>query len=243
MYQPDAIASYEVNGQVYLVTANEGDARDYDFFSEEIRGDDITDEGFFFFGHKGHIKNDKKLGRLKTTIAPPETAILGYTRDGEPIIDSVIAYGARSFSIWSASTGQLVYDSGDDFEQITLALAPDIFNASNDDTEADDRSDDKGPEPEGVIVAEFGGTPYAFVTLERIGGVMVYDVSDPTNAVFVDYANPRLFADDPAASTIHDDLGPESLVFVAPEDSPNGEALLIVTNEVSGSTLVLQLIE
>jgi len=240
MFQPDAIASYQVAGQTYLVTANEGDSRDYDNFSEEIRADDLPDEGFSFVGGNGLIKNSKKLGRLKTTIAPPETAISGVNRRGEAVLENVVAYGARSFSIWS-SDGKLVFDSGADFEKLTASLAPEVFNASNDDPEADNRSDDKGPEPEGVIVAEFDGTPYAFVTLERIGGIMVYDVSDPANATFEDYINTRLPADNGDNSSIEDDLGPEGLVFVAPSQSPNGEALLIVTNEVSGSTLVFQI--
>ena len=239
MFQPDAIASYEIAGQTYLVTANEGDSRDYDNFSEEIRADDLTDEGFNFSGGKGLIRNDKKLGRLKTTIAPPQTAISGFDKNGKPVLDKVVAYGARSFSIWSAD-GDLLFDSGDDFEQITAALVPDIFNASNDDPEADDRSDDKGPEPEGVIVADVDGVPHAFITLERVGGIMIYDVSDPVDARFVSYTNTRLGATDEAASTVADDLGPESLVYISPEDSPSGEALLVVTNEVSGSTLVFR---
>ena len=240
MFMPDAIATYEVGGETYLVTANEGDSRDYDNFSEEIRASDLPEEGFSFAGGIGLLKNDKKLGRLKTTIAPPETAISGTDRKGNPILESVVAYGARSFSIWS-STGQLVFDSGSDFELITAGLVPGLFNASNDDPEADNRSDDKGPEPEGVIVAKFGGTPYAFVTLERVGGIMVYDISDPHNATFVDYINTRLPAGDDGNSSIEDDLGPEGLVFIDPADSPNGEALLVVTNEVSGSTIVFQI--
>lgn len=239
MFQPDAIASYAVDGETFLVTANEGDSRDYDNFSEEIRANDLPDEGFNFTGGKGLIKNDKKLGRLKTTIAPPETAIAGTDKKGNIVINKVVAYGARSFSIWSSS-GELVFDSGDDFEQITSVLAPDIFNASNDDPEADDRSDDKGPEPEGVIVANVDGVPHAFITLERIGGIMVYDVSDPNDAFFVTYVNTRLTADNGAASSIDDDLGPESLVYISPADSPTGDALLVVTNEVSGSTLVFR---
>ena len=186
MYHPDAIASYEANGKTYLVTANEGDARDYDGYSEEIRGGDILDDfsDLFFFEGKGQLKNDKMLGRLRTTTYPPLTAIEGTRKSGEQILSKLVAYGARSFSIWCAQTRALVYDSGDEFEQITLATVPDIFNASNDEPDADARSDDKGPEPEGVIVATIDGTPYAFITLERVGGVMVYDISDPANAAF-----------------------------------------------------------
>lgn len=240
MFQPDAIASYEVGGTTYLVTANEGDARDYDNFSEEIRADELEAEGFVFKGGRGLIKNEKMLGRLKTTIAPPETAIIGTDKKGRQILENVVAYGTRSFSIWS-SDGELVFDSGAEFEDFTSWFESDIFNASNDDPEFDNRSDDKGPEPEGVIVAEVDGKAYAFIALERVGGVMVYDVSEPASASFAGYFNTRLPASNPGNSTIDDDLGPESLVFIEAADSPNGTPLLVVTNEVSGSTLVFEI--
>ena len=41
MYQPDAIASYSVWGKTFIVSANEGDSRDYDGFSEEERVGDL----------------------------------------------------------------------------------------------------------------------------------------------------------------------------------------------------------
>ena len=37
------------------------------------------------------------------------------------------------------------------------------------------------------------------------------------------------------------DLGPEGLVFIPAAQSPNGRPLLVVGNEVSGTTAVLQL--
>ena len=41
LYLPDAIASYKVGGKTFLITANEGDAREYDAFEEAVRiGDD-----------------------------------------------------------------------------------------------------------------------------------------------------------------------------------------------------------
>ena len=42
LYQPDAIATYQVGGEVFIVTANEGDARDYDGYSEETRVRDLV---------------------------------------------------------------------------------------------------------------------------------------------------------------------------------------------------------
>jgi DNA-binding beta-propeller fold protein YncE len=240
MYQPDAIASYEAGGVTYFVTANEGDARDYDNFSEEIRANDLADEGFSFKGGKGLVKNEKMLGRLTTTTAPPETAIAGEDKNGNQVLKNVVAFGTRSFSIWS-SDGVQVFDSGADFADLTSWFNSDLFNASHDDPEADNRSDDKGPEPEGIIVATIEGKSYAFVTLERVGGIMVYDISDPAQASFSGYFNTRLPASDENNSTIEDDLGPEGLVFIDASDSPNNEPLLVVTNEVSGSTVVFQI--
>jgi len=42
MYMPDAIASFESLGKTFVVSANEGDSRDYDGFSEEVRVEDLV---------------------------------------------------------------------------------------------------------------------------------------------------------------------------------------------------------
>ncbi len=107
------------------------------------------------------------------------------------------------------------------------------FNASHDNNNLDSRSPSKGPEPEGVVVATFGSKVFAFVGLERMGGVMGYDVSVPTAPVFVTYLNTR------TATT--GDRGPEGLALVMADKSPNGKPLLIVGNEVSGTTAIYQL--
>jgi hypothetical protein len=122
-------------------------------------------------------------------------------------------------------------------EKITAAQLPQFFNAGNDNNTFDNRSDDKGPEPEGVAVGVIGGRTYAFVGLERIGGFMVYDVTDPARPQFVEYTNNRNFEGDPEAGTAGD-LGPEGLVFIPAGDSPTGGDLLVVANEVSGTTSV-----
>jgi hypothetical protein len=131
-----------------------------------------------------------------------------------------------------------VYDSGDDFEQRTAALAGTpghdfVFNASNDGNALDARSASKGPEPEGVVVGRFGAKTFAFIGLERVGGVMVYDVSNPVAPTFVTYLNTR----EGAAG----DRGPEGLALIPAADSPNGQPLLIVGHETSGTTAVYQL--
>jgi len=156
------------------------------------------------------------------------------------VYENLYSFGARSFTIWDTTTGRPVYDSGSDIEVITAQQLGDSFNASNDDNAGDDRSDDKGPEPEAVEIAQFEGNTYAFIALERVGGVMVYNINNPQNAQFVQYINSRDFDGDAEelSTAGQTDLGPEDMVFVTAEDSPTGEALLLVSNEVSGTLAV-----
>ena len=216
MYQPDAITSYTADGETYLVTANEGDSRDYDGYSEEARIKDY-DEDFFVdqtaYPNIDEIGEDELLGRLKITTATGDT-------DGDNDIDVLHAYGARSFSIWNAA-GQLVYDSGSDFERITAKAIPENFNSTNDENGSfDNRSDDKGPEAEGVVVGKVKERTYAFIGLERVGGVMVYDITSPVTPFFVQYINNRDFGGDAAAGTAGD-LGPEGLAFIPARANPS----------------------
>ncbi len=131
----------------------------------------------------------------------------------------------------------MVWDSGDQFEQFFADATngfDTIFNANNDRNTPDNRSDNKGPEPEGVAVGKVGDRTYAFVGLERIGGVMAYDVSNPSLPSFASYANTRTL------SALGGDLGPEGVTFVSDADSPNGKPLVLVGNEVSRTVAIFQ---
>lgn len=234
MYQPDAIDSFEVDGKTYYITANEGDARirpDGDI--EDADGNVITEEGDIFneeerlkdvtldptiFPNADELQKDENLGRLKITNTLGDT-------DGDGDFDQLYSFGGRSFSIWD-DTGKLVFDSGDQIAQITASQTPEFFNANDGDTEEfDERSDDKGAEPESVTVGMVEGKPYGFVGLERAGGgVLVYDLSDPTAPVFNQYIRTE------------GDVAPEGLKFIAAEDSPNGNPVLAVANEESKTT-------
>ncbi len=159
--------------------------------------------------------------------------------DGDAEYEELYSFGARSFSIWS-SDGALVFDSGDDLEEITKAAYPSRFNASNTNNTLDDRSDDKGPEPEGVTVASLFGRNYIFVMLERIGGVVVYEAGNPAAPTFVQYINTRNFGAN-GNTAAAGDRGAEAARVVPAELSPNGKPLLIVSNEVSGSLRVFEI--
>jgi len=224
MYQPDAIDSYRVGGVTYLVMANEGDARDYPGFDERTRvssSDYSLDTDAFSAEVAEFLKRPENLGRLRVTNQTGDT-------DGDGAFNQIHVFGARSFSIRTAE-GELVFDSGDDFERRTANIVPDLFN-SNGTAPRDIRSPEKGPEPEGVVLGKAFGRTYAFIGLERTAGVMVYDVSDPFNPRFIQYVN-----------TAPDDISPEGLLFIKEEDSPNGKPLLVVSHEISSTTTIFEI--
>jgi 2',3'-cyclic-nucleotide 2'-phosphodiesterase (5'-nucleotidase family) len=234
VYMPDGLNAYTAGGQTFLVTANEGDAREWGDFLDEARVKDLGEDGLAAVCADSPLAamgGDADLGRLNVVTD------LGIA-DGADCYSELYSYGGRSFSIWTTA-GERVFDSGDDFEQITAAALPEYFNSGHDEVEFDSRSDAKGPEPENLAIGSVGERTYAFVGLERIGGIMVYDITDPAAATFVTYANNRDFAfsgEEGLAGA--GDLGAEGLEFIAAEDSPTGEPLLAVANEVSGTTTV-----
>ncbi|MCA9264333.1 MAG: choice-of-anchor I family protein [Planctomycetales bacterium] len=235
MYQPDHIANYTVDGKTYLVTANEGDARDYEGYSELARVNSLRLWGKNYGNMRpGQLVKDENLGRLNVTTAFPTT-----TRGNRGAVEQLYSYGARSFSIWDVH-GRQVFDSGDQIERLVAQYYPDDFNSTDDANGSfDNRSDDKGPEPEAVVVGEVDGRMLAFVGLERAGGIMVFDVTNPRDVEFQSYVNTRDFTGDPAASTAGD-LAPEGLKFIPADASPTGEPLLVVAYEVSGSTTIFR---
>lgn len=222
LYLPDAIASYTIGGVNYLVTANEGDSRAYTGFSEEKRISTVTLDPVKF-PNAADLQNNFVLGRLNITDKLGDT-------DNDGDMDTLYAYGARSFSIWNANTGNLVYDSGDQMELITSTNSFSLmFNASNTTISKKDRSDDKGPETEGIAIGAIGTNTFAFIALERIGGIMVYDITNPNAPVYVTYVNNR------SITTNGPDRGAEGIIFIPQSQSPNGMHLVIAANEISSS--------
>ena len=245
IYMPDAIESFSAaDGASYLVTANEGDAREWGDYVESVRvknlaNDDGTpDEGYgpvCATSPLAEATGDEDLGRLNVSIEE------GFN-ETEACYDALYAFGARSFSIWTTS-GDLVWDSGSDFEEITAAAAPEFFNSNHSESNFEGRSEDKGPEPEAITVGQVGDRTYAFIGFERVGGIAVYDVTTPQAPSFVTYVNNRNFAEsleDGGDLSGAGDLGPEGLAFVPAESSPTGAPLLVVGSEVSGTVTVFE---
>ncbi|GAA70329.1 choice-of-anchor I family protein [Pseudoalteromonas sp. BSi20439] len=250
MYQPDTIASFSWKGANFIVSANEGDAREY-FFDASDEADCIAQGGLDYDAKDGclayidesrvedlalaanfdYLNNDgNDIGRLKVTTVKGDK-----NNDGQ--YESLYAYGARSFTIWD-SNGLVVFDSGDQIARVTASVHGNAFNNNEDENKGDTRSDDKGAEPEALTLGEVGDRLFAFVGLERMGAIMVFDITNPYDVKFQDYFYNRGL--EPSAD-ITGDLAPEGMTFVPAAQSATNEALLIVGNEISGSIAVWEI--
>lgn len=234
-FMPDAIDTFSVADQTYIVTPNEGDARDYDAYSEEKKLSKIGKAVKLKAEHYVGYTQDELDAFDLTTLADYKVTIEnGLSADGTSY-EALYGYGGRSFSIFKADTMELVYDSGNDFETIIAENMPEQFNISNDKLTVDARSKAKGPEPETVVTGQIGEKTYAFIALERFSGIMVYDLSNPTAPEFVTLVSSRDFSADVAG-----DVAPEGLQFIPADKSPTGKALLAATNEMSGTVAVYE---
>ena len=239
MYQPDGISTYIKNNKTYIVTANEGDSRDYSGFSEEKRVRSLNLDPVAF-PNAAELKKDANLGRLNVTNALGDN-----NKDG--LFEALYVFGTRSFSIWD-DNGNLVWDSGSEFERKLAEIYPTYFNTEHTSNSFDTRSDNKGPEPEDVVIAEIDAVTYAFIILERIGGFFVYDITNPNSPKYITYFNHRNFnapfPSNPTKAQLEaiGDLGPESIKFIPAHKSPNGQNLIVVANEISGSVSIFQVI-
>ena len=249
--QPDTVRIYQQNGKRLLVTANEGDSRVRPTSDDAVSG---VEEGAVFEDEAGLEEWPTAGTQFETQTADTELGRLKLVRDlvddhldakGRPT--RLFAFGSRSFSILDLTTGNIVFDSGDDFEQITAERYPEFFNVSNDSLKKEKRSRSKGPEPEGLVLGTVGQKTYAFIGLERIGGIMVYDITQPESSKHVGYFNNRRFdvpatLDNGTANPEAGDSGIEGLIFVPAEKSPTSTNLIVVGNETSGTTTVWEVL-
>ena len=229
LYHPDGIVNFSANGINYLATANEGDEKDLTGFNERTTvGNVAYNLDATIFPNASVLKQTYNMGRFRVSNA------IGNT-DADPEFEEMICLGSRSFSIFNADTKQLVFDSGDDFEMYTSQTFPTVFNANHENNTPKGRSHAKGPEPEGITTALIAGRLFAFISLERIGGVMVYDITNPSSVTFVDYKNSR------STSAYAGDQGPEGITYIPASQSPNNKAYILVANEVSGTITTFEI--
>lgn len=229
MRQPDTIACYRVNGRDYIVTANEGDPRNYPAFNEQARVKDLTLDPAAF-PDRDDLQQDERLGRLRVSAATGDT-----DNDGE--YDHLHAFGSRSITIFDR-VGNVISDTGSLFERTVARLDPDRFNTNANTGEIDTRSDDRGPEPEALTIGRVNNRTYAFVGLERTSSIIAVDITDPRAPDLAAYLTTNK-AGGPHQGAAGD-IAPEGMVFIDASSSPIHAPLLVVTNEVSGTTLILR---
>lgn len=259
MYQPDAIAQVTRGATTYLFTANEGDAREYPCLmggtsTTALEAEDVRFGKNAAASVDATLKSDAVAGRLKVTPFTP-ASVAGAPVNASTSITAGYSYGARSFSVWQASNVEgvfpmtRVYDSGSSIEKYLSTTRAASFNADWNTTTGlvnavDSRSSSKGPEPEGLAVGRAYGRMWMVLGLERDGGLMLYDVTDPTFPIFKSYIN----TSNPAGNLLQStkktaaagDVSPEGILFVSDKESPTGKAMVIVSYELSGTVGIYQ---
>ena len=235
MYLPDATKTIQIAGKSYIFTANEGDARAYAGFNEEKRMGTMKLDTQAF-PNASTLQSNNELGRLLSS------SIMG-DLDNDGDVDQLYSFGGRSFSIWDANSVEQVFDSGDHIEKLIAAKLPTYFNSNHTDNNSfKGRSDDKGPEPEAIEFATLGNDLFVLIGLERIGGIIVYEINDPKSPKFVSYFNYRNFMVDPKSPQTGD-LGIEDIKFISSDKSPIKKPLVLVGNEVSGTVSLFSINE
>ena len=238
-FSPDGIGVYPGAGAELIVTANEGDPRDF----EDARVAELTLDPDAFPG-AADLQRPENLGRLRITNAEGDS-------DGDGDFDRLFTLGTRSFAIWTTD-GDPVFDSGDAFERKTAEAVPAFFNTSDERNQFDNRSADRGPEPEPLALGEVAGRWYAFIGFERISGIIAYDITEPAAPAFAFYLNNRNFALDPRdvcesgepkseQCAQVGDIETESLLVIPASESPNGSPLLVATHEQTDSLTLIEL--
>ena len=227
--QPDGIASFAIGDKYYVLTANEGaPVNDYKAWTDVttpmmLLQNGVIDPSVFTSQVLEDVKNISVSNLERCNVVPDKTE--------NGMCPYMYSFGTRSISIFDGETGHLMWDSGDAFEQMMAQMAPDYFNwnSKKGKVKMDARSEDKGCEPENVTTGVVGDKRYAFVGLERSSVVAVFDIAGVENGntpKIVDYyLNPK-------------DRGPEGILFIPAEKSPNGEPLLIVGFEYSKTLAV-----
>ncbi|MGZ5286147.1 MAG: choice-of-anchor I family protein [Flavisolibacter sp.] len=206
MYQPDGIAVFESMNKPFLFTANEGDVREWGSYKENERVKDL-DLDDIAFPNEATLKTEAKLGRLNVTKTLGDAGL-----DND--YDELYSFGARSFSIWNGLNGHQVYDSKNQLEQKCIEAG--YYD--------DNRSDDKGVEPEGITIGYVGRKVVAFIGMERADAVAIYDITNPHQPRFI-----KLLSTGDA---------PEGILFIPAQLSPAGKSLLVVSSEDDGSVKI-----
>ncbi|WP_199233578.1 MULTISPECIES: choice-of-anchor I family protein [unclassified Halorubrum] len=237
MYQPDGIRAYEVAGRQYLITANEGDSRDYEVST--VSDLSLADDAFAprlsenpFVDSVEALKRPENLGNLEVT-----NQLGDHDNDGQ--FEELYLFGTRSFAIWEATDNglQLVFESGNELPKRYAEQFPAGFQGAT----------SGGPQTEGIEIGQVGDRTFAFVGIERGSGIFVYDVTTPANPRYIQTVVNRDFsigfgdlAENPESPGRGGDFSPEGLEFISADGSPTNNPLFAAGYEVSGTVALFE---
>ncbi|XP_052712342.1 uncharacterized protein LOC128186563 isoform X2 [Crassostrea angulata] len=250
MYQPDAIRTVTIGGREYIVTADEGDSKDYSGlklttsgFDETKRVRDITlanNSEVLQWARKRKIpsiQHDALLGKLSVSTQE------GRLRDGT--YDKLYSYGGRGFSVLRSDTMERIYDSGSIVEESHAMQFPKLFNSyakssvNITDTQ-DSRSDSKGPECESLAVAYSGTRVIVFVGCERPGTISIYSFNSNMTEGTLESINSGAKTvlgtwGEAFDGGLLTDMDTDDIKYLPPFQSPTGQPLLVVTGSDTGT--------
>ena len=161
---PDVIASVEIDGELYVLTANEGSDFEYgESFSEKVDAGDLFNG--IEFGQQGFVVNQTIFSTTNSTFglsanfnADCETNQLEWCADGleitlgssavdysnasAPIFNRIVAFGGRGMSIYKVPLAtadaieriEFIWDSKSDFERLGCAKFPWAHNGVQDES-------------------------------------------------------------------------------------------------------------
>ena len=256
MYLPDAIGTIDAGGNTYMVTANEGDAREYACLlggtdatkveAEDPRLADVADTTV-----DSTFKGSGIAGRMKVTQFSPAN-IAGEAIRSTTKVKDAFSFGTRSFTVWKSNLNNgvfpadRVFDSGDAIERIITQERPlGVFNADWNTSTGfingfESRSASKGPEPEGLAIGKAYGRTWMVLALERDNGLMLYDMTNPVKPMFRQYINKAVPGGNIQDGTAGD-VSPEGVLFLEADQSPTGKPMVVVSYELSGSVAFFEL--
>ena len=237
--QPDTLATFAIHMDNYFITANEGDAREYDCIDDDDRAADLTLDPTAF-PTAADLQLDENLGRAKVDSNFGDT-------DGDGDYDQIGLRGGRSMTIFK--NGELLFDTEELIAtEMKKIVGDDILmngqfeiDGENVVYDASSRADDKGGEPEGVAIGTTGERRVAVLGLERFSALLFFDITDPAAPTLISWEQMQPIADTPLSESKA--WSPEGIVFVPSWQSPNGKPLVITSYEMSGTLSIHQITE
>ena len=245
LFQPDDIAAFSVGGNRYVVTANEGDSREYRLGNRVLFTEEV--EGSYFVGKLTQatnsslytsITNNGDLEELRVSSA------IGQNQQG--LYEGIYAFGGRSFSVYRQDADEFtqVYDSGKLLAEEHASRYRDWFNGQHSRSKTlsesfDSRSDRKGVETEAMHLTTIGGDRVLFLGNERTSTIFVFGLENPSSPELFSTAtnvNTQLDGNDAYDERTLGDADPEKLIYVPSASSPvPGKPVLIVAGAFSGT--------